>query len=176
MRKLLLFALPLIVPHLHAQTPIVEMPNAISICTESQACVITAVSAPAVFQFGAGSTWCQTFTAAKLPVPVQYATPANTALCQYDPAPNVNKTLAAKQSNTAYTVTYTLAGVKQPVKIIAALAVVVPPPVPTPTPAPAPAPKPPPIVPISQTPCLCTEFSDNHFECVATGPKTAVKQ
>jgi hypothetical protein len=92
----------------------------IPICTESQVCVITKVSDPnARFQFGAGNTWCQTFNTPKLPTAVSY-TPPNLSLCSYNPAVT-DKTLSAQQRNSTYFVTYTLAGITQPVKTIPGL-------------------------------------------------------
>lgn len=140
-----------------AQTaPVALMPNAVKICTEAQNCDLTAVSnTAAVFQFGAGtgSTWCQTFTNPKLPIAVSYTSP-NPALCAYDPAPNVVKTLVAQQAAAAYTVTVTING---------AVTVV-----------PVPALPPSGPVPISTFPALCTNYSDTSFICKATGPVVPV--
>lgn len=137
-----------------AQKPIALMPNAISICTESQACVITNVTDPnAVFQFGAGTTWCQTFNTPKVPVTVNYI-PVNPTLCSYDPASNTEKTLMAQQRNTTYMVTYTLDGKIQPVKTIPGLLVL--------------------PVAVSTFPALCINYSDTTFSCTATGPVTPV--
>jgi hypothetical protein len=94
------------------------MPNAVPICTESQACVITAISDPSArFQFGADSTWCPTFNTPKLPITVGSTNP----VCSYNPAPGVDKTLAGQQRNTTYFVTYSLGGKTQPVKTIPGL-------------------------------------------------------
>jgi hypothetical protein len=113
----LLLALPAIA---HTQTPIPEIPNAVPICTEAQTCVLTSVSSTsAVFQFGAGTTWCTTFTNPKLPITVSW-TSANPPLCPFDPIPNVVKTLVAQQGTTAYTVGFTLSG-QANTKTIAAL-------------------------------------------------------
>jgi hypothetical protein len=101
-----------------AQTPTAQVSNAVSICTESQACVITAISDPnARFQFGAGNTWCQAFSTPKLPITVTSTSP----VCSYNPAPGVDKTLAGQQRNTTYFVTYSLGGKTQPVKTIPGL-------------------------------------------------------
>lgn len=141
-----------------AQTPISQMPNAIPICTDSQACVITAVSDPnARFQFGAGTTWCQTFNTPAMPLAVS-STPVNLLLCKYDPAPNQGKTLLAQQRNTPYAVTYRLNGIVQPVKTIPGLVTI-------PTSVPA---------AISTFPAICTNYSDTTFSCTATGPVTPV--
>lgn len=135
-------------------TPIPEIANAVNICTEAQTCVLTAVSnTAAVFQFGAGTTWCQTFTNPKLPITVSWTTP-NPALCPYDPIQNVSKTLVAQQTTTAYTVTVTLAGVT--------------------TVVPVPALVPPGPTPVSTFPALCTNYSDTSFVCKATGPVVPV--
>ena len=73
-------------------------------------CFVTASSTTAaVYQFGAGTTWCQTFTAPTYPIKVSYTNP-NTQLCPYDPAPGVVKSLVAGQQATAYTVTTTQNG------------------------------------------------------------------
>lgn len=130
-----------------AQPPIPLMANAISICMDVQSCVITAISDPnAVFQFGAGTTWCQTLNTPKtLPISVNYST-QNQVLCKYDPAPGAIKTLVAQQRNSFYTITYTLAGQAQPIKTIPGL-----------------------IAPVSTFPALCTTYSDGTFTCAATG-------
>lgn len=108
-----------------AQTPVAEVATPVTICTESQACVITAISdTTAVLQFGTGSTWCTTITNPKLPLTVSWAS-ANPALCPFDPAVGVNKTLVAQQKATAYTVTFSLAGVTQPPMTVAGLVAVV---------------------------------------------------
>lgn len=139
-----------------AQTAIPPMVNSIPICTESQACVITAISDPnAVFQFGAGPTWCQMFNTPKqLPLAVTY-TPPNSALCKYDPAVGVTKILAAQQRNTTFFVTYTLAGKVQPVMTIPGLLTAT-------------------ATPVSTFPAICTNYSDATFICAATGPVTPV--
>lgn len=99
---------------------VAPIPNAVPICTESQACVITAISDPnARFQFGAGSAWCQSFNTPKLPFTVTPASP----VCSFDPSPGADKTFAGQQRNTSYFVTYTLAGNLQPVKTIVGLLV-----------------------------------------------------
>lgn len=142
-----------------ANTPIAEMANAVTVCAETQACELTAVSnTAAVFQFGAVAAWCQTFTNPTLPIAVSY-TSANPALCAYDPAPNVVKTLVVQQMATAFTVTVTLDGTITVVPV-PALAVTSPP-------ATGPT-------PVSTFPALCTNYSDTSFKCVATGPVVAV--
>lgn len=152
-----IFVLAILVGSAMAQSPISQMPNATPICTDSQVCVITAVSDPnARFQFGAGTTWCQTFNTPAMPLAVS-STPVNLLLCKYDPAPNQGKTLLAQQRNTSYTVTYSLNGVVQPVKTIQGLLVTAP----TPT-------------AVSTFPAICTNYSDTTFICTATGPVTPV--
>jgi hypothetical protein len=134
--RLLAFILTLaLAAQAHAATPTTLAANMIPIgsgqtlCQEPS-CVVTAVWTNAVFQFGTGTgaTWCQTITPTP-PLSVNYATP-NLALCAYDPDPGVIKQLDAQQQATPYTITYTIAGVVQPVFTVPALPA--PPPPPTP--------------------------------------------
>jgi hypothetical protein len=92
-------------------TPTAEVANAVTICSESPLCTITAVSDPtAVFQFGASSKWCPTtIRDPALPLVVSYASP-NPVLCAFDPDPSVIKTFVGQQMSNAYEVTFTLAG------------------------------------------------------------------
>ena len=91
-------------------TPIPEIPNATTVCSESTNCFVTSsTGVGTIYQFGAGTTWCQTFTNPTYPLKVSYTNP-NTQLCPYDPAPGVVKSLVAGQQATAYTVTTTQNG------------------------------------------------------------------
>lgn len=101
-----------------AQVP--QMPNPVSICAESQACVVTTVSDPnARFQLGAGSAWCPTFNTPTLPFTVTSSNP----VCASNSVQKMDTTLSGQQRNTTYFVTYTLGGVVQPVKTVVGLLV-----------------------------------------------------
>lgn len=101
----------------------VSIGSGATLCSEANKCVITAVSNHAAqLYFGVAATYCATpLTLNTLPLAISYSTP-NPVLCPSDPAPGVVKQLAGQQLSTAYTVTYTLNGVLQPIFTVPAIA------------------------------------------------------
>lgn len=106
-----------------AQVPLaanmVSITDGSTSCSEASGCVVTAVSLPAQFQFGIGTTWAP-LTAITLPSTVQYSN-AHPPLEPYDPAPGVLKVLEAQQGSASYTVTWKDSAGKVHVSTIAAL-------------------------------------------------------
>lgn len=76
-----------------------KLPNTVKICNEGG--IIISSTAPAILQFGAGTTWQAPFPITEFPLPLQVS---NTILG--DPANKVPKEIDAQQQTTAYTITY----------------------------------------------------------------------
>jgi hypothetical protein len=120
MIQLLLFFALLSAPPIAQPPNTVPVGAAITLCQEPS-CIITAVSSPtAQLYFGVGTTWCATPMTLKLPLTINYSSP-NLALCATDPHQGVVKGVVAQEQLAAYTITYSISGVVQPVVTIPAL-------------------------------------------------------
>ena len=82
-----------------------EMSNSYEVCPEI--CHITAVSAPATFQLGIGSTWSAPFTAYTLPLVVNCGITADCALLGGDPISETVKQLNVKRQAVPIQITWT---------------------------------------------------------------------
>ena len=79
-------------------TPVAQMPNAVTLCGEPCSVGVLEVAAPVNLQFGTGSTWAPQFQFTTMPISVDYSTP-NYAIAPFDPAPGVVKQLDAQMSD-----------------------------------------------------------------------------
>jgi hypothetical protein len=79
-------------------TPVAQMPNAVTLCGEPCSVVVLEVAAPVNLQFGTGSTWAPQFQFTTMPISVDYSTP-NYAIAPFDPAPGVVKQLNAQMGD-----------------------------------------------------------------------------